>query len=75
LEAEDAAATAVGLARTAGPSVLLLSRDKDWRQTVTDESPPVLWWSPFDRKLLDRAGIIEEHGVPPELLGPRRRML
>jgi DNA polymerase-1 len=68
-EADAAAATAVRLARMAGLSVLLLSRDKDWRQNVTDEDPPVRWWSQLDRKLLDRAGFITEHGVPPELLG------
>jgi hypothetical protein len=49
-EADDAAATAVRLARAARLSVLLLSRDKDWRQSVTDASPPVQWWSQFDRK-------------------------
>ena len=67
-EADDSAATACRLARAAGLSVLLVSRDKDWRQNVTDTAPAVRWWSAVDRKLLDVAGVIGEHGVPPELL-------
>lgn len=67
-EADDSAATACRLARGAGLSVLLVSRDKDWRQNVTDTSPAVRWYSATDRKLLDAAGVIGEHGVPPELL-------
>jgi len=68
-EADDAAATACRRARETGLSVLLVSRDKDWRQLVADEAPRVTWWSPTDQKILDAAGVIGEHGVPPELLG------
>lgn len=67
-EADDAAATTCRLARAAGLSVLLASRDKDWRINVTDEAPAVRWWSALDKKLLDEAGVIEAHGVPPALL-------
>lgn len=69
-EADDAAATACARARAraAGLPVVLLSRDKDWRQLVTDDAPRVQWWDGRD-KVLDRAGVIEAHGVPPELLG------
>jgi 5'-3' exonuclease len=68
-EADDAAASACKLARAAGLSVLLVTRDKDWRQLVTDEAPAVRWWSKMDELLLEEAGVIEKHGVPPHLLG------
>lgn len=66
-EADDAAATACARARGAGLPVLLLSRDKDWRQLVTDEGPRVLWWDGHE-KVLDARGVVAEHGVSPEML-------
>lgn len=67
-EADDAAAAACARARAAGLPVVLLSADKDWRQSVTDEAPRVTWWD-GKAKALDVAGVIGEHGVPPALLG------
>ncbi|MGB3810232.1 MAG: DNA polymerase I [Parvibaculum sp.] len=62
-EADDLIATYARLAREAGARVTIVSSDKDLMQLVTDE---VDMLDTMKMKTIDRAGVIEKFGVPPE---------
>lgn len=65
-EADDAIATAAArsAANPAIERVLITAVDKDMCQCVIDER--VVCWDRFKDVTLDRAAVIEKHGVPPE---------
>ena len=65
-EADDAIGTAAArsAANPAIERVLITAVDKDMCQCVIDQR--VVCWDRFKDVTLDRAGVIEKHGVPPE---------
>ncbi|WP_305967878.1 MULTISPECIES: DNA polymerase I [unclassified Mameliella] len=62
-EADDIMATLACRAREAGGRVTILSSDKDLMQLVGDG---VEMLDPMKNKLIDREGVMEKFGVPPE---------
>jgi DNA polymerase-1 len=67
-EADDAAATAVRLARYAGRPCVLVSIDKDWLQLVSTEDPMVpmvLCWDPKDDIITDEKAVLSKWSVEP----------
>ncbi|MBS0125788.1 DNA polymerase I [Thetidibacter halocola] len=62
-EADDIMATLARQAREAGGRVTILSSDKDLMQLVGDG---VDMLDPMKNKRIDREGVIEKFGVPPE---------
>jgi DNA polymerase-1 len=62
-EADDLIATYARLAREAGARVTIVSSDKDLMQLVNDD---VDMLDTMKMKTIDRAGVIEKFGVPPE---------
>ncbi len=67
-EADDLAATLARRAVEAGLPVRIQAADKDLFQLVRDEPPAVLVTDPARGWRIDRAGVIERLGVPPEMV-------
>lgn len=67
-EADDAAATAVRLARADGRPVVLVTIDKDWLQLVSTEDPTrpmVVCWDVKDDKVIDDRAVMKKMHVEP----------
>lgn len=62
-EADDLIATYARLAAKEGYAVNIVSSDKDLMQLVNDH---VTMYDPMKNKTIDRAGVIEKFGVPPD---------
>jgi DNA polymerase-1 len=68
-EADDAAATAVRLARFSGRPCVLVSIDKDWMQLVSTEDPMrpmVLCWDPQHDVITDEKAVLSRWSVEPD---------
>lgn len=62
-EADDLIATYTRLAREKGMKVTIVSSDKDLMQLVAED---VELWDAMKNKAINRDGVIEKFGVPPE---------
>lgn len=62
-EADDLIATYARQADTKGQKVIVISSDKDLMQVVSDN---IVMLDPMNDKIIDRAGVFEKFGVPPE---------
>ncbi len=62
-EADDLIATYARLASEKGQKVTIVSSDKDLMQLVDDN---IRMFDPMKNKYIDREGVIEKFGVPPE---------
>jgi DNA polymerase I len=63
VEADDVIGTLAVRAQKIGYDVVISTSDKDLTQLVNEH---VLWVNSMDNKRLDRNGVIEKFGVPPE---------
>ena len=65
VEADDVIGTLAGQASQAGKHVLISTGDKDMAQLVNDH---IMLINTMNNTLLDREGVIEKYGIPPELI-------
>ncbi|EIJ68085.1 DNA polymerase I [Pasteurella bettyae] len=65
VEADDVIGTLATQASQAGKKVLISTGDKDMAQLVDDN---VMLINTMNNSLLDREGVIEKYGIPPELI-------
>ncbi len=62
-EADDIIATIAVLASNHGLNVVIVSGDKDFRQTLSEHTA---MWDPMNEKLIDYEGLKREYGIEPE---------
>jgi DNA polymerase-1 len=62
-EADDLIATYATQAKEKGLKTIIISSDKDLMQMVDDN---IVMFDPMKEKIIDRAGVFEKFGVPPE---------
>lgn len=62
-EADDLIGSLASLHRSAELAIVILTADKDLTQLVHEGD---LWWSFYDNRKLDYAGVIKKFGVKPE---------
>ncbi|KDD78400.1 DNA polymerase I [Glaesserella parasuis] len=65
VEADDVIGTLAVQASQAGKHVLISTGDKDMAQLVNDH---IMLINTMNNTLLDREGVIEKYGIPPELI-------
>ncbi|MGX2974110.1 DNA polymerase I [Ursidibacter arcticus] len=65
VEADDVIGTLAVQAAQAGKNVLISTGDKDMAQLVNDH---IMLINTMNNTLLDRDGVIEKYGIPPELI-------
>ncbi|AZI14866.1 DNA polymerase I [Avibacterium paragallinarum] len=65
VEADDVIGTLAVQASQAGKKVLISTGDKDMAQLVDDN---IMLINTMNNSLLDREGVIEKYGIPPELI-------
>ncbi|UXN35179.1 DNA polymerase I [Avibacterium paragallinarum] len=65
VEADDVIGTLAMQASQAGKKVLISTGDKDMAQLVDDN---IMLINTMNNSLLDREGVIEKYGIPPELI-------
>ena len=65
VEADDVIGTLARQASQNGQKVLISTGDKDMAQLVDDN---IMLINTMNNTLLDRAGVIEKYGIPPELI-------
>ncbi|QEH48511.1 DNA polymerase I [Aggregatibacter actinomycetemcomitans] len=65
VEADDVIGTLASQASKNGQKVLISTGDKDMAQLVDDN---IMLINTMNNSLLDRAGVIEKYGIPPELI-------
>ncbi|OOH86451.1 DNA polymerase I [Pasteurellaceae bacterium 15-036681] len=65
VEADDVIGTLAVQAAQAGKDVLISTGDKDMAQLVNDH---IMLINTMNNTLLDREGVIEKYGIPPELI-------
>lgn len=65
VEADDVIGTLAVQAANAGKEVLISTGDKDMAQLVNDH---IMLINTMNNTLLDREGVIEKYGIPPELI-------
>ncbi|MDH2924141.1 DNA polymerase I [Nicoletella semolina] len=65
VEADDVIGTLAKQASDAGKNVLISTGDKDMAQLVNDR---IMLINTMNNSLLDREGVIEKYGIPPELI-------
>lgn len=65
VEADDVIGTLAVQAAQAGKHVLISTGDKDMAQLVNDH---IMLINTMNNTLLDREGVIEKYGIPPELI-------
>ena len=65
VEADDVIGTLAVQASRQGKKVLISTGDKDMAQLVDDN---IMLINTMNNTLLDRAGVIEKYGIPPELI-------
>ncbi|MDO4698820.1 MAG: DNA polymerase I [Pasteurellaceae bacterium] len=65
VEADDVIGTLAVQAAKDGKNVLISTGDKDMAQLVNDH---IMLINTMNNTLLDRAGVIEKYGIPPELI-------
>lgn len=65
VEADDVIGTLATQASQAGKKVLISTGDKDMAQLVDDN---IMLINTMNNSLLDREGVIEKYGIPPELI-------
>lgn len=65
VEADDVIGTLAVQAANAGKDVLISTGDKDMAQLVNDR---IMLINTMNNTLLDRAGVVEKYGIPPELI-------
>ncbi|WP_443090221.1 DNA polymerase I [Basfia succiniciproducens] len=65
VEADDVIGTLALQASSAGKKVLISTGDKDMAQLVDDN---IMLINTMNNTLLDREGVIEKYGIPPELI-------
>lgn len=65
VEADDVIGTLAVQASKAGKKVLISTGDKDMAQLVDDN---IMLINTMNNSLLDREGVIEKYGIPPELI-------
>ncbi|OOF60151.1 DNA polymerase I [Rodentibacter myodis] len=65
VEADDVIGTLAVQASRAGKKVLISTGDKDMAQLVDDN---IMLINTMNNTLLDREGVIEKYGIPPELI-------
>lgn len=65
VEADDVIGTLAVQASNAGKKVLISTGDKDMAQLVDDN---IMLINTMNNSLLDRQGVIEKYGLPPELI-------
>ncbi len=62
-EADDIIGTIAMLAKNQGLNVVIVSGDKDFRQTLSENTA---MWDPVSEKLIDYATIKQDYGIEPE---------
>lgn len=65
VEADDVIGTLAMQAASVGKNVLISTGDKDMAQLVNQH---IMLINTMNNSLLDRAGVIEKYGIPPELI-------
>ncbi|MBF0784426.1 DNA polymerase I [Muribacter muris] len=65
VEADDVIGTLAVQAAQAGKNVLISTGDKDMAQLVNDH---IMLINTMNNTLLDRDGVVEKYGIPPELI-------
>ncbi|MCK3657947.1 DNA polymerase I [Pasteurellaceae bacterium Pebbles2] len=65
VEADDVIGTLAVQASSAGKKVLISTGDKDMAQLVDDN---IMLINTMNNSLLDRDGVVEKYGIPPELI-------